>query len=90
MFDVTMWRQKYSLTVHLVNLTYPMAMHPNIHELIPSPPQEVEVRLPQGKKAARVQFLVAEGSSPVQQTGGLVKLRVPSVLDHEVIAIDLS
>jgi len=90
MFDVTMWRQKNSLTVHLVNLTYPMAMHPNIHELIPSPPQEVEVRLPQGKKAAQVQFLVAGGSIPVQQTGGLVKLRVPSVLDHEVIAIDLS
>lgn len=90
MFDVTMWRQKNSLTVHLVNLTYPMAMHPNIHELIPSPPQDVEVRLPQGKKAARVQFLVAGGSIPVQQTGGFVKLRVPSVLDHEVIAIDLS
>ncbi len=90
MFDVTMWRQKNSLTVHLVNLTYPMAMHPNIHELIPSPPQEVEVWLPQGKKAARIQFLVAGGSIPVQQTGGLVKLRVPSVLDHEVIAIDLS
>ncbi len=90
MFDVTMWRQKDSLTVHLVNLTHPMAMHPNIHQLIPSPPQDVEVRLPQGKNAARVQFLVAGGSPPVQQTGNLVKLRLPSVLDHEVIAIDLS
>jgi hypothetical protein len=65
-------------------------MHPNIHELIPSPPQEVEVRLPQGKKAAQVQFFVAGESIPVQQTGAFIKLRVPSVLDHEVIAIDLS
>lgn len=90
LFDITMWRQKGSLTVHLVNLTNPMAMRPNIHELIPSPPQQVEVQLPENKKATRVQFLVAGGSVPVQQTGNLVKLTVPSVLDHEVIAIDLA
>ncbi|MGH9663321.1 MAG: hypothetical protein ACRD9L_02730, partial [Bryobacteraceae bacterium] len=90
MFDVTMWKQKQSLTVHLVNLTNPMAMRPNLHELIPSPPQEVTVRLPQGAKASRVQLLVAGGTVAVQQTGGSVKLTVQSVLDHEVIAIDLA
>ncbi|MEO7143871.1 MAG: beta-galactosidase trimerization domain-containing protein [Bryobacteraceae bacterium] len=90
MFDVTMWRQKKSLTVHLVNLTNPMAMRPNLHELIPSPPQEVTVRLPPGAKAARVQLLVAGGTVPAQQSGGSLKLTVQSVLDHEVIAIDLA
>jgi len=90
MFDVTVWKQKNSMTVHLVNLTNPMAMRPNIHELIPSQPQTVAVRLPQGMKARRVQLLVAGGAVPVEQSGGVVKLTVRSVLDHEVIAIDLA
>jgi hypothetical protein len=90
MFDVTAWKQKKSMTVHLVNLSNPMAMRPNVHELIPSQPQRVIVRLPQGTKATKVQLLVAGRVVPVEQSGGLVRLTVPSVLDHEVIAIDLA
>ena len=90
MFDITIWKQKDSMTVHLVNLTNPMAMRPNIHELIPSQPQGLTVRLPQGKKATKVRLLVAGGAVPVEQSGGVVKLTVRSVLDHEVIAIDLA
>jgi len=90
MFDVTMWRQQGSLTVHLVNLTNPMAMRPNAHQLIPSPPQHVVIRLPKGANAARVQLLAAGRDVPVAQAGGSVRLTVPSVLDHEVIAIDLA
>ena len=78
------------MTVHLVNLTNPMAMRPNVHELIPSQPQLVVVRLPQGTKATKVQLLVAGGSVPVEQVAGVVKLTVRSVLDHEVVAIDLA
>ena len=89
MFDVTAWRQKQSMTVHLVNLTNPMAMRPNVHQLIPSHPQQVTIRLPQGTRASKVQLLVAGGVVPVEQSGGVVKLVVRSVLDHEVIAIDL-
>ena len=88
--DVTVWRQKASMTVHLVNLTNPMAMRPNARQLIPSPPQHVVVRLPKGAKAARVRLLVAGRDVPVGQTGGPVRLTIPSVLDHEVIAIDLA
>jgi hypothetical protein len=90
MFDITVWKQKHSMTVHLVNLTNPMAMRPNIHELIPSPPQRVAVRLPQGSKATKVQLLTAGKVLPVEQTAGVLKLVVPSVLDHEVVAIDLA
>lgn len=89
MFDVTVWRQRSSMTVHLVNLTNPMMMRPNIHELIPSHPQVVEVELPEGKRASRVHGLMKEGTLPHQQTGRLVKVTVPSVLDYEVVAIDL-
>jgi hypothetical protein len=90
MLDVTVWRQNGSMTVHLVNLTNPMAMRPNFEELIPAPPQAVRVRLPDGTKASRVQLLVAGGSPAFQQTPGHIELTVPSILDHEVIAIDLA
>jgi hypothetical protein len=90
MFDVTMWRQKKSITVHLVNLTNPMAMRPNVHELVPSGPQEVTVRLPAGKRASRVHLLVAGKVVPLRQQGGAVQLTVASVLDYEVVAIDLA
>jgi hypothetical protein len=90
MFDITVWKQKHSMTIHLVNLTNPMAMRPNVHEAIPSPPQRVVVRLPQGKRATKVHLLVAGGAVPVEQAGGAVKLMLRSVLEHEVIAIDLA
>jgi Hypothetical glycosyl hydrolase 6/Beta-galactosidase trimerisation domain len=90
MFDVTVWKQKSSMTVHLVNLTNPMTMRPNLQELIPSPPQEVVVQLPHGTRAKHTQLLVAGRTVQAAETAGSIKLTVPSILDHEVIAIDLA
>jgi len=87
--DVTMWRQKDSVTVHLVNLTNPMMMKGPIREFIPTPPQGVNVRLPEGKKARKVQLLVRGGSLPIRERNGVVTLTIPSILDHEVVAIDV-
>jgi hypothetical protein len=87
-FDVTLWRQKDSITVHLVNLTNPMMMKGPVREFIPSPPQKVSVRL-NGRKAKKVHLLVSDHQPHVQESNGMVTLTVPSVLDHEVIAIDL-
>jgi hypothetical protein len=88
--DVTVWRQKDSMTVHLVNLTNPMMMKGPLRELIPTPAQKVTVRLPQGKRAAKVQLLSAAQPVQVQQSGGNITLTVPSVADIEVVAIDLA
>lgn len=88
-FDITAWQQKDSITVHLVNMTNPMAMRPNFHELIPSQPQYVEIDLPSGKRAVRAQMLVKEDVIAVQQNGNTVSFTVPSVLDYEVVAMDL-
>jgi hypothetical protein len=90
MFDVTVWRQKSSMTVHLLNLTNPMAMRPNIHELIPSPPQKVSVQLPRGAKATGAQLLMRGGKLPIKHAGDSIECAVESVLDYEVIAIDLA
>lgn len=86
--DVTVWRQRDSMTVHLVNLTNPMMMKGPFRELIPVGAQRVRVRLPGGQKARKVQFLVSENTPRVNESPGFVEVLVPSVLLHEVLAID--
>jgi hypothetical protein len=88
--DVTVWRQEASLTVHMVNLTNPMMMKGPVRELIPVGAQEVRVRLPQGAQVQRVRLLAAGLSRPVRLSEGVLSVHVPGILDHEVIAVDLS
>ena len=89
LLDVTCWRQKDSMTVHLVNLTNPMMMKGPYRELIPCPPQTVRVRLPQGTRAKAIRLLTSGQSPAVEKRDALLTINVPSVLDHEVVAIDL-
>lgn len=86
--DVTVWKQKNSMTVHMVNLTNPMMMRPSFREMIASPPQQVRLRLPEGRRVSKVHLLVAGTAPPVHTAGSLMTLNVPSIRDHEVIAID--
>jgi hypothetical protein len=87
--DVTVWRQKESMTVHLVNLTNPMLMKGPFRELIPAPAQQVELRLPPGMKVGKVQLLKANQTPQTRVENGVLKLTVPQILDHEVVAVDL-
>ncbi len=87
--DVTLWRQRGSMTLHLVNLTNPMMMKGPFREFIPVGEQRVRIRLPEGLKAHKVQFLVSGGNPSVKESPGRLELSVPSILVHEVIAIDV-
>jgi hypothetical protein len=87
--DVVVWQQRRSLTVHLVNLTNPMMMKGPVRELIPIGEQQVRVRMPDGLKARRVRLLAAGKSVKVKRSGRHVLVTVPSVLDHEIVVIDL-
>ena len=78
------------MTVHMVNLTNPMMMKGPYRELIPVGEQRVVVRLPEGSRARRVQLLRAGRELPVQQEGAELSLKVPSILDLEVVAIDVA
>jgi hypothetical protein len=89
LLDVTFWRQKNSLTVHLVNLTNPMMMKGPIRELLPLAGQRVRVRLPVGLKAKSVSLLVAGGTPDYRQSGEWLDVSVPSIMAHEVIGIDV-
>ena len=77
------------MTVHLVNLTNPMAMKGPVRELMPVGAQKVLLRLVQGERPRRVRLLAAGRKLPIHRDGDSLIATVPSVLDHEVLAIDL-
>ncbi len=87
--EVTVWTQKQSLTVHLVNLSNPMMMKGPIREIIPIGPQRLRLKLPAGKKLAGVKLLVGGTPADYSQTPGAVEVRVPQIALHEVVAFDL-
>jgi hypothetical protein len=89
LLDVTVWRQKSSMTVHLVNLTNPMTMKGPFREIIPVGEQQLRVRLSPGQKAHKIQLLVSGQSPRVRELNDVIELTVPSIGGHEVVAIDL-
>jgi hypothetical protein len=90
LLEVTVWTQKQSLTVHLVNLSNPMMMKGPVREIIPLGSQKVRVRLPTGKTLAGVKLLVSGTQPDFSETTGAVEVRVPSIGLHEVVAFDLA
>jgi hypothetical protein len=87
--DVTVWRQKRSMTVHLVNLTNSMMMKGPFREFIPIGEQEVQVQIPPSATVKKVHLLVSDKTPDYEIKDELVLLTVPSILDHEVAALDL-
>lgn len=85
--DVSAWEQDGSMTIHLVNLTNPMMMKGPIRELSAVGPQQVSVRLPAGRRAREVRLLVSKADAKPQEAGNVLSLTLPSILDHEVVAI---
>ena len=88
--EVAVWRQASSMTVHLVNLTNPMCMKGPLRELLPVGAQRVRVTLPDDARATNVTLLTLGASPQVTREGPSLTIDVPSVLDHEVVAIDLA
>ncbi len=85
--DVTVWRQKNSMTVHLVNLTNPMMMKGPMRDLFPVEAQ-VEIKIPSGVTVSGVRLLLGEAKPKYEIKAGSVMVSVPTVLDHEIIALD--
>jgi hypothetical protein len=87
--DVTVWRQKNSIALHLVNLTNPMMMKGPIRELIPLGKQQVRIQLPEGANPRKVHLLAAGKTVQTKKSGDAIEFAVPEILDHEIVAIDL-
>jgi hypothetical protein len=90
MLDVTVWQQKDSMTIHLVNQTNPMMLKPSYREFIPLGPQTVIVNVPSGKKVGAVKLL-ARGKTPNSDSSGeSITLQVDSITDFEIVAVDFA
>jgi len=88
--DVSIWSQKNSMTAHLVNLTNPMMMKGPAREIIPIGKQEVSIVVPNNRRVKRVHLLVAGRDVKFTNQTGVIRLEVPSILLHEVVAIDFA
>jgi hypothetical protein len=89
LLDVTAWRNAKAVTVHLVNLTNPMAMKGPYRDFFPVGPHTVKVRMPEGAEAKRARLLASGKEAVMTRDGRMVSVRVPSVRDHEVVAVEV-
>jgi hypothetical protein len=89
LLDVAVWRNPGSITIHLVNLTNPMAMKGPYRDFFPIGPHTVKLALPGDLHAKQARLLVADKSIDLSRSGTQLAVRLPSILDHEVVAIDL-
>lgn len=88
--DVAAWRQKGSMTVHLVNLTNPYMMKGPFRELLPLGAQKVRIPLSFLSGAPQaVRLLVSGAVFEPRIVDGAVEVVVPSITDREVVAVDL-
>jgi hypothetical protein len=89
MVETTVWRQKQSMTVHLVNLTNPMMMKGPFRELIPVS-ADVSIRIPANATVTGVQLLLSGQKAKYAIKNGNLTLLVPEIFDHEIVALDLA
>jgi hypothetical protein len=89
LLEVTAWRNPASFTVHLVNLTNPMTMKGPYRDFYAVGPLTVKLKLPAAVRARQARLLVADKPVAMEWSGSALTLHVPSVLDHEVVAIDI-
>jgi hypothetical protein len=89
LLDVTVWKNSRSMTVHLVNLTNPMAMKGPYRDFFPVGPHTVKLRLPADIRAKRARLLAADREIAMNLSGTMLSITVPSILDHEVVAIEI-
>jgi hypothetical protein len=66
-----------------------MTMKGPYREFFPVGEQKVKVRLPAGSSAKAAHLLVAGSTPAIHRTSTDLIITVPSILDHEVVAIDL-
>lgn len=88
--DVSVWRQKESMTVHLVNLTNPMMMKGPFRELFPVD-AAIRIKIPDGKKVTGVRLLFRDTEPIYEIKDNKVLLNnISQIADHEIVALDLS
>ena len=86
--DVSVWRQKESMTVHLVNLTNPMMMKGPFRELYPVE-ATISIQIPENHRITGTNLLFSDITPEYEIKGNKLLLTIPKITDHEIVAIDL-
>lgn len=89
LLDVAIWRNSSSITINIVNLTNPMALKGPYRDFFPIGAQTVKLRVPDGVRVKQARLLVADKTVAASHSGSTVTITVPSILDHEVVALDI-
>ena len=87
--DVTAWQQSHAIIVHLVNLTNPMAMKGPYREFVAVGEQKLRIRLANAVDPKRARLLVSKQDARIEHSGSAITVTVPSILDHEMVVIDM-
>jgi hypothetical protein len=87
--DTAYWRQKNSLTAHLVNMNNPMMMKGPYREIMPAGPYTVSLAIPAGARIGSVKLLESGATPKTAHDGDRLVVEVPRIRLHEVVAIDL-
>jgi len=90
LLDISVWTQKSSMTVHLVNLTNPMMMKGPVREIIPIANQRVRIRIPDGQRVKDAKLLVSGKPTVFRTEADEILIDIPSIAVHEVVAVDFS
>jgi hypothetical protein len=88
--EVTCWQQANSMTAHMINCTNSFMLRSAYREDIPIGPQRVTILIPEDRKVRDVKLLVAGVKPSIENIKNALTITVPSIVDHEVVAIDFS
>jgi hypothetical protein len=81
------WETEPGFAVHILNYTNPNMHRGWIREFYPIGAQKVRMKLPAGRRVARVELLRAGTNIPFRQEGGRIEFTVPKIVDYEVAAM---
>lgn len=88
--EIAYWRQEKSLTLHLVNLNNSRALRGLTHSPVASGPWRAAMRLPSGAAPRAAVALEGGGDLAMEREGDWLIVELPSILEHEIVAIDLA
>ncbi len=86
-YDVTLWDYPGARVLHLLNLNHPCVMDGSCHEVVPAPPQRLNVQWDGRAQVRDVSLLVSRKKADwrVSDDGGLVEVDLPGLEIHEVV-----
>jgi hypothetical protein len=86
--DCRLYAQPGRLVCHLVNLSNDGAWRGPVHEIVPTGPFELELRIPPASKNISVSLLVSAKQPPIETDGAWLKVSIPSIRDHEIVVAE--